>query len=113
MEMDGSQFSVSQPKRGLVYDINQFITPTPSVERTNNYSTSFLYAGLSEWSYKKNDTRVLEYLERKMDEFIINGKLNYELEEVDQVPIGICLINLYRITQNKDYLIAHLLFISG
>ena len=42
MEMDGSQFSVSQPKRGLVYDINQFITPTPSVERTNNYSTSFL-----------------------------------------------------------------------
>lgn len=104
MKMDGLHFSVSQPKRGLVYDVNQFIAPTPSADRTNNYSTSFLYAGLSEWAYKKKDTKVLEYLERKMAEFSKNGQLNYKIEEVDQVPIGLCYINLYRITNNKDYL---------
>jgi len=104
MKMDGSHFSVSQPKRGLVYDVNQFFASTPSTDRTNNYSTSFLHAGLSEWAFKKEDFKVLEFLKIKMNKFITNGKLNYNLEEVDQVPIGICFINLYRMTNNKDYL---------
>jgi len=104
MIMDNSHFSVSQPKRGLVYDVHQFIAPTSSTDRMNNYSKSFLYAGLSEWAYNKKDTKVLEYLEREMAEFSNSGKLNYNLEEVDQVPIGVCFINLYRMTNNKDYL---------
>lgn len=104
MKMDGSHFSVSQPKRGLVYDVNQFFKQTSSAERINNYSISFLHAGLSEWAFKKEDTKVLEYFERKVAEFITNGKLNYEIEEVDQVPIGICFVNLYRMTDNKVYL---------
>ena len=104
MKMDGSHFNISQPKRGLAHDIKQFISFESSTERTNNFSKSFLYAGLSEWAYKKKDTKVLEYLERQVADFSDVGKLNYMLEEVDQVPIGLCYINLYKITKNKDYL---------
>jgi hypothetical protein len=104
IEMDGTYYNTSQPKRGLVYDVNQFLDLTPLSRRTNDLSVAMLYAGLSEWAYKKNDIRVLEYLVSKMEIFINDERLNYTLDEVDQVPIGICFINLYRITKNKKYL---------
>lgn len=51
-----------------------------------------------------NDKEVIDFLLLKSNEFSSNGKLEYELTEVDQVPIGIMYINLYKISRNKEFL---------
>ena len=101
--MDGSAFNCEQPKRGLVYDINQFFNPQRSL-LYNNYSLSYLYAGLSEYAINKSDSLVLRELEHRVCEFTENDKLAYSLLEVDQVPIGICYLNLYKMTNDTRYL---------
>ena len=65
---------------------------------------AYLYAGLSYYALNCNDKEVIDFLLLKSNEFSSNGKLEYELTEVDQVPIGIMYINLYKISRNKEFL---------
>lgn len=104
--MDGIEFSCEQPKRGLVYDIHEFISPSKSTNLFNNYSKAFLYAGLSEYAVSYKDTAIISYLQSKLDSYVKDNKLVYHLQEVDQVPIGIAYLNLYKLTSEDKYLLV-------
>ena len=102
IKMDGLSFSYEQPKRGLLHDIYNFFKPSSTIQ--NNFPVGYLYAGLSEYANKYKDENVLNLLENKVNEFTDGDSLTYQLVEVDQVPIGICLLNLYKMTLNASYL---------
>lgn len=104
LSMDGSAFSCEQPKRGLIYDVHNFIYPVHSTNLFNNYSHSYLYAGLSEYAFKKKNKRILNHLVQETKTFTAGNSLTYRLQEVDQIPIGICFLNLYQITGEECYL---------
>lgn len=105
LKMDGSKFETRHPSLGLVPDVKLFLTNGGNKEqRQNNYAMAYLYAGLSYYALNCNDKEVIDFLLLKSNEFSSNGKLEYELTEVDQVPIGIMYINLYKISRNKEFL---------
>lgn len=106
LKMDGSKFETRHPSLGLVPDVKLFLTNGGGnkEQRQNNYAMAYLYAGLSYYALNCNDKEVIDFLLLKSNEFSSNGKLEYELTEVDQVPIGIMYINLYKISRNKEFL---------
>lgn len=111
LKMDGSKFETRHPSLGLVPDVKLFLTNGGNKEqRQNNYAMAYLYAGLSYYALNCNDKEVIDFLLLKSNEFSSNGKLEYELTEVDQVPIGIMYINLYKISRNKEFLDVVVLF---
>ena len=112
MKMKGNKFKTQQPNMGLIPDIKFFLTHREEeFQRSNNYAMAYLYAGLSYYALKNNDSKVMDYLILKSGEFSSSGRLNYKLTEVDQVPIGIMYINLYKISHNKDFFnVAHSIF---
>ena len=46
---------------------------------------AYLYAGLSYYALNCNDKEVIDFLLLKSNEFSSNGKLEYELTEVDHI----------------------------
>lgn len=75
---------------------------------TNYYNTAYLYAGLSYYALNTDSTeeqnKVSRYLFSQSASWDKGLELNYELAFVDQVPIGIAYINLYKITGDERYL---------
>lgn len=102
MLMNGDTFNENYLKGDIIRDILNFFRPK-RINRTNNFHLAYLYAGLSYYAEKYNDEEVLEYLESTQSLFAHKGTLNYEITEIDQVPIGLLYINLYKMTGNRDY----------
>lgn len=103
LELEGLTFSCEEPKRGLWYDIRTYFAH-PESGVFNNYSLAYLYAGLSEYAVSSKDTLIVKELENKVSSFTHGDELTYKLLEVDQVPIGICYLNLYKMTNDSRYL---------
>ena len=79
--------------------------------RPNNYAMAYLYAGLSYYALKNKGSKVIDYLILKSGEFSSDGRLDYKLTEVDQEPIRIMYINLYKISHNKHFFnVTHSIF---
>lgn len=87
LKMDGSKFETRHPSLGLVPDVKLFLTNGGGnkEQRQNNYAMAYLYAGLSYYALNCNDKEVIDFLLLKSNEFSSNGKLEYELTEVDHI----------------------------
>lgn len=89
---------------GLKYDVIALFQPERNSELKNNYPSSYNLVGLSEYAIRFNDTRLLQKLREKADYRIgRDGYLNYEVSRLDQCPIGILYLNLYRVTKEERY----------
>ena len=104
IRMDGTAFSTELPKRGLIYDVGMYLRPPYKTKRFNDYAISFLYWGLSEYAMATENQEIIANLEDRVKLFTQSAGLTYELQEVDQVPIGNCFLNLYSITRKREYL---------
>ena len=72
-----------------------------------NYPIGFLYWGISEYLKVKDSKSDLNGLINNLIMYFdSNDQLNYDIEVVDQVPIGCCFINLYLLTSNIKYKVA-------
>ena len=103
-ECDESNIQMIQSDyRGLRYDIKALFAQRNSATY-NNFYLAYNYVGLSYYALKTKDPIVIDYLTNKADSWISdNGHLNYCLTRVDQCPIGILYINLFKITNDPKY----------
>jgi hypothetical protein len=92
---------------GTIFDYRNFITPRGG-EIKNNFQQGYLYVGLSKCAIRYSSASIIEYIELKIQRFIDfkAGVLNYELFRLDQVPIGIVLLDLYVVTKKTIYLMV-------
>jgi len=67
----------------------------------NNYPKAFLYYGLTEYAIKKKERVILDEVKIKFDSFI---SLQKTIKRVDQVPLGLAALNLYKAYGEKSYL---------
>lgn len=95
----------TQEYRGLIPDIRSLFQPKRLSDRYNNAPIAYSLAGLSQYALLTKDTELLERLKQKADSWITppHNTLSYELKVVDQCPIGIMYINLYRLTSDIKY----------
>lgn len=106
--MDDSKF-YEKPKRGLVYDVHAFLNDMFWDEERieNNYDKAYRLAGMSYLALKTKDEHLWSYLKNSVENSITkNGRLKYKLVIIDQVPIGLVFINLYRETKDRRYMLA-------
>lgn len=96
---------IQQEYSGLFIDIKNFFKSKRNNSFFNNFYTAYLYVGLSQYALKYKDDDILNYVKKKADEWIDNEniRLNYKLSKVDQFPIGILYINLYKMTNEGKY----------
>src|SRR5690625_641491 len=68
--------------------------------RLNNYPRSFLMKGIFDYdqSYEKNVNQIVEYFDKEI------SNLEYKIKRIDQAPLGIVSLELYKKTKNKKYL---------
>ena len=67
----------------------------------NDWYINYNYVGLSYWALYHGDSTVIRYLEKLATSLISNDNdINYEIKSISQFPMGICFLNLYKITKN-------------
>lgn len=90
---------------GLFEDIKSYFRPKRNSKIKNNFYTSYLYAGLSQYALSYNDNNITQKLIKIAENFIDRNtnRLNYDIFQADQYPIGILYINLYKITKDICY----------
>ena len=96
---------VQQEYKGLFVDVKTFFKPKRNSHIINNFYTSYLYVGLSQYALSYNDFSVIAFLKSKANSWIDlkTDKLNYKLNQIDQYPIGILYINMYYLTKENKY----------
>lgn len=67
----------------------------------NNYPRAFLYLGLINYSLKTNNTTLLNDIKGLFDSEL---EENVIIKRIDQVPLGLVSLNLYKITNQDKYL---------
>lgn len=93
-----------QDNHDIISYVKNIINPRGS-EIINNFQKGYMYAGLTKYAYRYNDSNLFKQVKRKLDKFIFdNGKLKYRLIRLDQVPIGLAYIDLFRMSNDKKYL---------
>ena len=94
--------------KGLPIDLKNFFLPKRHSSIQNNYYTSYAISGVSYYAIQQRDSIVMNKLKIKTDEFIDskNKKLVYPIKKIDQVPIGLLLLNLYRWYHDDEYLLT-------
>lgn len=92
-------------QKGLFKDLKAFFKPTRNIAIKNNYYTSYGLAGASYYAIYKNDSIQMLKLKEKADNYVdsSNHRLNYNIEKIDQTPIGILFLNLYKYYHNNLY----------
>lgn len=95
---------IQQEYRGLKDDLRSLFIPERNSENYNNYYMAYNLAGLSQYALKYKDDNIVSRLREKADKWITpEGNLTYELKRIDQCPIGILYINLYKLTKEAKY----------
>lgn len=94
-----------QEHHGLFLDFLSFLKRPRNSDITNNFYTSYLYVGLSQYALSYSNAIITSFLRKKIVSWIDVGqhRLSYEIQRIDQIPIGIIFINLYRITKDSLY----------
>ena len=89
--------------RGLPFDIINFFSPTRNSDVKNNYYIAYYYAGISQYAFVTKDSIALYSLINKAADWVVGDTLNYEIKRIDQIPIGLFFINLYKSTHEEKY----------
>ena len=91
--------------RGLFKDLKSFYGPSRH-QSINNYYTSYALVGASYYAMYINDSTTMKCIKKKMDNYIDieNSALNYSINTVDQTPIGIVFLNLYKYYRKDIYI---------
>ena len=98
--------AVNQHPEGLFrYKIAKFLGKRKEVY--GNYPMGFLYWGLSEYILMYNEKKLISCISEKIaGMFHSDGNLKYKISVVDQVPMGCCFINMYKLTFDNKYKVA-------
>lgn len=69
------------------------------------FPRAFLALGLIEYAIKSDDTALFRDTKMIFDDFYFNpkDKISFELEYVDQVPLGLCALKIYKKTKEIKY----------
>ena len=91
--------------KGLIPDVKSLFHKKNGLSPTNNYYDAYYLVGLSYLGIKKKDPSLTSLLISKGQKFIDidNREINYEILLIDQIPIGIYYINLYKLTADSLY----------
>lgn len=96
---------IQREYKGLRRDINALFEAERNSESYNNYYMAYNWAGVSQYAIMTQNKGLITQLCNKADEWIgEDGKLCYPINRIDQCPIGIMYLNLYKITKEKKYL---------
>lgn len=103
LQLDG----VRMPRygsRGLPIDIRMFFHSRK--QKKNDFYASYAMVGVSYYAIFQKDSITMNALRDKANGFIDldNSTLNYKIEKIDQVSIGLLFLNLYRWYQDEHYL---------
>lgn len=105
LQLKRVKMSMNESK-GLPADLIAFFQKKRNTSVKNNFFTSYSMVGLSYYAMKNNDSTTMDMLRDKANSFldIKEKKLNYPIKKIDQAPIGILLLNLYRWYNSDVYL---------
>lgn len=110
LKIDGTIMKQSEQK-GLLTDLrNYYFKKERNSNTIYNYYKAYLLVGLSYYALNKRDKDVIEALVKLADDIVDERSdcLKYQINKIDQVPIGIMFINLYKILGNDKYMkVAH------
>ena len=122
MTMDGSEYynryEFSDPYHDIKnYFIKMLNNKPESIEKSFSFSLAYCYAGLSYYAMKHGEPELMQYLISIADKYANQeyNALRFKVTDINQAPIGILYINLYRMTNNVKYLnvakaIAHQIY---
>lgn len=104
LQMGGVKMSMNESK-GLPEDLKAFFKKERNTSVRNNFYTSYAMVGLSYFAISQRDSITMNALREKSNRFLnMQTNLNYEIEKVDQIPIGLLFLNLYKWYKNDIYL---------
>lgn len=95
---------IQQEYRGLKDDLRSLFTSKRHSEINNNYYMAYNLVGVSQYALKYKDEKIISLLRKKADGWITTeGILTYDIKRIDQCPIGILYLNLYKLTKEAKY----------
>ena len=100
----GTKMSMSEPK-GLPLDVIAFFKPQRNSDSPYNYYTAYGYVGLSYYAIQAKDSAMMDELKEKATQMYSpeTKSLSYNFIKIDQAPIGIFFLNLYKWYHTNDY----------
>ena len=104
LKHSGTKMSMNEPK-GLPLDVIAFFKAQRNANTPYNYYTAYGYAGLSYYALHTKDADLMETLKEKASSMYSRKtkNLSYEFIKIDQAPIGIFFLNLYKWYHSNDY----------
>lgn len=96
LEMDGSAYRTSDYS-GLINDVRSFFSSPNELP----FNDAYLKTGLSYYALKRHEDEIVNNLISWGTELLENDK--YSITIVDQAPVGIMFLNLYRLTGDSKY----------
>lgn len=96
MKMDGSTYRKSDYS-GLINDVRSFF----SYPNELPFNDAYLKTGLSYYALKHHEDEIVSNLISWGAELLEDDK--YSITIVDQAPVGIMFLNLYRLTDDSKY----------
>ena len=110
LSMDGSEYYNRYEFSDPYHDIKDYFWENTksddNIENSFSFSLAYCYAGLSYYAMYYNDNELKTALIEKANKYV-NGEYNalkFKVTDINQAPIGILYVNLYRMTKNVKYL---------
>lgn len=105
IELKG-EIMASNEWRGIPSDLRTFYGLHSIPNTVCSYPLAFGLVGASYYAASRNDSTSMNKLKKKAQEFIAadKGVLTYDIEYIDQIPIGILYLNLYKWFKDPVYL---------
>lgn len=103
--LKGVKMSMNE-NHGLPQDLKAFFSKKRNTETKNNFFTAYAMVGMSYYAAVKRDSLLMNEIKKKSENFI-NSKestLTYPITKIDQAPIGILFLNLYKWYKDPVYL---------
>lgn len=105
IELDGKEKQECEA-RGVPYDQFSYYGIRNNAGHKNGIFVSYGLIGASYYAAFRNDSTSMNKLKKKAQEFIAadKGVLTYDIEFIDQIPIGLLYLNLYKWFKDPVYL---------
>jgi rhamnogalacturonyl hydrolase YesR len=104
--MNSKSNNVWSDPKGFTETIFGIFSKKPNKEfKVYNYHQAYLYYGLSVYLVKNKDSINLKKVKLSFDKVLnYEGKPNFKLDKVDQIPFGLTALTLYQVYGDVKYL---------